>query len=134
MFSTLIERTAMGLVAAVLAAIGAVFVLIGSFTLLSAWIQPGPAALAMGGSLLLVAMFLLLIGKMNRQPRVGAPPAQPSSLAALATIRAIWKQHPLACVGLIGAAGLLLARRPKTLTDLAAIAAQFLQPTQPPKM
>lgn len=134
MFASLIERTAMGLVAGVLAAIGAVFVLIGSFTLLSAWIQPGPAALAMGGALLLVATFLLLIGKINRQPHASAPAAHPSNFAALATIQAIWKQHPLACVGLIGAAGLLLARRPKTLTDLAAIAAQFLQPTQPPKM
>lgn len=133
MFAALIERTAMGLVAALIAAIGGVFLLVGSFTLLSAWIQPGPAALAMGAALLVVALCLVLIGRMKREARPGAERALPSQFAALAPFEAFWKQHPLACLGVIGALGLLLARRPKTLTDLAAIAAQFLQPAPPPK-
>ncbi len=133
MLATLIERMAMRLAAAVVAAVGSVFILIGSYDMLSAWIGPGPAGLAMGAALLLVALCLMLLARVARQPRANTKSAEPSSMAALNAVHSFWKQHPLACMGLIGAAGLLLARRPKTLADIAAFAAQFLQPGAPPK-
>ncbi len=132
MFSGLIERTAMGLAAAITAAIGAVFVLIGSYDMLSAWIGPGPAGLAMGVGLLLAALCLALLNRSGHRPRTEAKP-EGMPLAVLPVIQAFWKERPFLCLGLIGAAGLILGRRPKTLADIAAVAAQFLQPGAPPK-
>lgn len=127
MFSRLIERTAMSLAVAILASIGAVFVLIGSFYYLSALIEPGPAGLAMGGALLLMALLLAALNRSRAQTRTEAKP-ESMPPAILPLMQTVWKERPLLCLGLISAAGLILARRPKTLTDIAAIVAQFLRP------
>lgn len=130
MFSQLIARTAMGLVAAFLAAIGCVLVGIGGYLYLANWIGPGPAALAMGAGLLLMAMILAAINRDQISPNA-AKVAHADPLAGLPLVQSFWKERPWLCMGLIGLFGLLLARRPKTLTDLAAIAAQFLAPSPP---
>lgn len=130
MFSQLIARTAIGLAASFLAAIGCVLVGIGGYLYLARWIGPGPAALAMGAGLLLMAMILALINRAQTAPRSEIP-ALANTLAGLPLLKNAWKERPWLCLGVIGLVGLVLARRPKTLTDLAALAAQLLTPVPP---
>lgn len=130
MFSQLIARTAIGLAASFLAAIGCVLVGIGGYLYLARWIGPGPAALAMGAGLLLMAMILALINRAQTAPRSEIP-ALANTLAGLPLLKNAWKERPWLCLGVIGLFGLVLARRPKTLTDLAALAAQLLTPVPP---
>lgn len=130
MVSQLIARTAMGLVAAFLAAMGCVLVGIGGYLYLAKWIGPGPAALAMGVGLLLMAMILAVINRA-RIGQTSEKSALANPLAGLSLVQGIWKERPWLCLGLFGLFGLMLARRPKTLTDLAALAAQLLAPAPP---